>query len=512
MLADFQGLAELGFIAGSGMLLCLLASFTVLPAMLALHERQQLFSPGVWQAFERDPLRGLMRFPWFTGGLIALITLLGIVLLPRPQFDYNLLNLQAKNTESVIWEKRLHDGSGRSSWYGLSVVDSLDELRERKARFDALPVVERIESVASLLPDDQAQRQQLVEQLAPYVENVESDWENPAPVVLDTLHTLLGKIRFKLQRDVEEWSPSKRPSETALTTARTALVAVQDRLTATSPDAAVAALGQFQQHLMTDFATKLDFLQRNVHPAPITLDDIPPQLHQRFIGKSGRYLLQIFARDNIWERDAMQAFVVQLQTIDPNITGPPVVAFHSIRHMQQGYARGGMYAFIVIIGIVLLLVRRLKPTLLALLPVVLGGLWTLACMALLDLDFNMANLIILPLFLGIAIDDGIHMVHRMLEDKRAATSPLAHSTGKAIVLTSLTTMVGFGSLMIARHSGIFSLGLLSTLAVGCSMIAALVALPLLLHLLPDGIISAPTPPVTSEVAIPDKRPSVETRR
>ena len=512
MLADFRGLAELGLIAGSGMLLCLLASFTVLPAMLALHERQRLVSPGVWQAFERDPLRGLMRFPWFTGGLIALITLLGMVLLPRPQFDYNLLNLQAKKTESVIWENRLHDGSGRSSWYGLSVADSLDELRQKKARFDALPVVERIESVASLLPDDQAERQQLVEQLAPYVEDVESDWENPEPVELDTLQTLLRKIRFKLQRDADEWTPSKRPSETDLTAARTALVAVQERLEAISPDAALAALSQFQQHLMADFASKLDFLQRNVNPTLITLDDIPLQLHQRFIGKSGRFLLQIFARDNIWERDAMQAFVMQLQTIDPDITGPPVVAFYSIRHMQQGYARGGVYAFIVIIGIVLILVRRLKPTLLALLPVVLGGLWTMACMALLDLNFNMANLIILPLFLGIAVDDGIHMVHRMMEDKRAATSPLAHSTGKAIVLTSLTTMVGFGSLMVARHSGIFSLGLLSALAVGCSMIAALVALPLVLHLLPDSAISTATPPVSSEAAVPDDVPSVETRR
>lgn len=512
MLADFQGLAELGFIAGSGILLCLLASFTVLPAMLALHERQRLVSAGIWQAFERDPLRGLMRFPWLTSGILLVITLLGIVLLPRPQFDYNLLNLQAKGTESVIWEKRLHDGSGRSSWYGLSVADSLDELRQRKARFDALPVVERIESVASLLPDDQAERQPLVEQLAPYVENVESDWENPEPVVLDTLHTLLKKIRFKLQRDADEWTPSKRPAETDLTAARTALVAVQDRLNATSPDTALAALGQFQQHLMADFASKLDFLQRNVHPTPITLDDIPPQLRQRFIGKSGRYLLQIFARDNIWERDAMQAFVMQLQTIDPDITGPPVVAFHSIRHMQQGYARGGLYAFIVIIGIVLLLVRRLKPTLLTLLPMLLGGIWTLACMALLDLDFNMANLIILPLFLGIAVDNGIHMVHRMLEDKRAATAPLAHSTGKAIVLTSLTTMVGFGSLMVAHHYGIFSLGLLSTLAVGCSLIAALVALPLVLHLFPNSIISPPAPPVSSESAVPNDVPSVETRR
>ena len=110
----------------------------------------------------------------------------------------------------------------------------------------------------------------------------------------------------------------------------------------------------------------------------------------------------------------------------------------------------------------------------------------MACMALVDLQLNMANLIILPLFLGIAVDNGIHMVHRMLETPEAATSPLAHSTGKAIVLTSLTTMVGFGSLLVAKHTGIFSLGMLSTLAVGCSLAATLVAFPLILHIFPPG--------------------------
>jgi hypothetical protein len=104
-------------------------------------------------------------------------------------------------------------------------------------------------------------------------------------------------------------------------------------------------------------------------------------------------------------------------------------------------------------------------------------------MAWLDLQLNMANLIVLPLFLGIAVDNGIHVVHRMLEAPQDATSPLAHSTGKAVVLTSLTTMVGFGSLMVAQHFGVFSLGALAALAVGCSLVATLIVLPLLLSLL-----------------------------
>ena len=491
-LTDFRGLAELGIIAGNGLLLCLLASLTVLPAMLAIYERHRQVPAGIWQAFERDPLGGLMRIPWLTASIIGLATLAGVLLLPIPKFDYNLLNLQAANTESVVWENRLHDGSGRSSWYALSIVDSLDELRRQAVRFAVLPAVERVDSIASLLPADQEIRIPLVKQLAAYVTNVEGDWANPEPVILDELQTLLSKIRFKLQRNPKDWDADKRPSATDLTAARNALLVVQARLGTQDEEKTVALLDSFQRHLMADFADKLAFLQANVDPAPITIDDVPPQLRQRFVGKSGRYLLQIFARDNIWEREAMQMFVRQLQTLDANVTGPPVIAFYSIRQIQEGYARGGFYAMIVIIVIIMVLFWSVKATLLALAPVLFGGLWTIAIMALLDIDLNMANLIILPLFLGIAVDNGIHIVHRMFESPKAALAPLAHSTGKAIVLTSLTTMAGFGSLMVARHNGIFSLGLLSVLAVACSLVASLVALPLILRFLPSRMLAPPS--------------------
>ncbi len=506
-LTDFQGLAELGVIAGSGMLLCLLASFTVLPAMLAIYERHRHVPAGVWQAFEHDPLGGIMRVPWLTASLIGLATLAGMVLLPIPKFDYNLLNLQAEDTESVVWENRLHDGSGRSSWYALSIVDSLAELRRQTVRFEALPAVERVDSIASLLPEDQEVRLPLVKRLADYVVDIEGDWSNPEPVLLDELNTLLSKIRFKLQRDPNDWDADKRPSEADLSAAREALRTVQDRLSTLTPEAATGLLDDFQQHLMADFADKLSFLQDNVDPTPITLDDVPPQLRRRFVGKSGRYLLQVFARDNIWEREAMQAFVKQLQTLDASVTGPPVIAFYSIRQIQEGYARGGLYAMVVILGIIIFLFRQIKAAALALVPVLFGGLWTIAGMALLDLDLNMANLIILPLFLGIAVDDGIHIVHRMFESPKAAETPLAHSTGKAIVLTSLTTMVGFGSLMIARHNGIFSLGLLSVLAVMSSLVASLVVLPLILRFLTTYML-APSSHSTpqSDISVPDVSP------
>jgi hopanoid biosynthesis associated RND transporter like protein HpnN len=488
MLADFPGLAELGFIAGSGVLLGVLASFLLLPALLAVSEPYLPEYPGTWKTIPHDPLRGLRRFPRLTLGLIALLTLAALVLLPMPRFDYNLLNLQARGTESVDWEYRLLEGTDRSSWYATSVASSLDELYRKKAQFAALPTVERVESLAAVLPANQAERLALIKALEPFSRSLPlvrtGDLE---PVDVAELGVVLDKIRFKLQRPPTSWDPTKRPSEAALSEARQALIALQERLQAMPSETAQHLLTPWQHALVADFADKLSVLRHNVSPVgPITLEDVPDYLRERFVGKSGRYLLQIYARHNIWERQPMEAFVTQLQAIDADVTGSPIVAFYSIRQMQQGYLRGGLYALVVIVGITLLDFRRLKPTLLTFLPLGLGALWVAPWMGFLGMQFNMANLVVFPLFMGMAIDCGVHLVHRALETPDTAASPLASSTGKAVFVSGLTTMVGFGSLLVAKHAGIFSLGLLLTLAIGCNLAAAFVVLPLVLHLLPAG--------------------------
>ncbi len=482
MLANFPGLAELGFIAGSGELLCMVASFTVLPALFAVSQRYLRTRATAWQVQERRSWSGLGRFPRLTLAGLGVLTLLGLLVSPLPKFDYNLLHLQAKGTESVVWENRLLEESDRSSWYALSTADSLAALHRKKTQFAALPVVDRVESLASMLPPDQEERLALLAAVAPVVESISATWENVELIDVEELSSTLEKIRFKLQQPPADWDSTKRPSEEALTAARTALIAVQERLKTMPPATASQALDALQRGLMADFTAKWTLLQHNVHPkGPVTLADVPSYLRERFVGKSGRYLLQIFARDNIWEREPMQTFVHQLQTIDADVTGPPVVALYSIQNMQQGYVRGGVYALITIVGVTLMHFRRLKPTWLALLPLGVAALWMLPCMALFGVQMNIANLIVIPLFMGMAIDNGIHLVDRALEPPRAASERTTQSTGKAVVLATLTTIAGFGSLMVARHAGIFSFGLLLALSVTCNLVAVFTVLPLLLR-------------------------------
>jgi uncharacterized protein len=496
MLANFPGLAELGFIAGSGELLCMVASFTVLPALFAVSQRYLRTRATAWQVQERRTWNWHWpgRHPRLMLAGIGGLTLIGVLVSPLPKFDYNLLHLQAKGTESVAWENRLLEESDRSSWYALSTADSLAELRRKKAQFAALPVVDRVESLASMLPPNQEERLALLAEIAPVVDSISATWENVEPIDVEEIGNTLEKIRFKLQQPPTDWDPAKRPSEEALTAARTALIAIQERLKTMPPATASQALDAFQQGLMADFAAKWSLLQHNVYPkGPVTLDDVPSYLRERFVGQSGRYLLQIFARDNIWEREPMRTFVSQLQTVDADVTGPPVVALYSIQNMQQGYVLGGVYALITIVGVTLVHFRRLKPTWLALLPLGVAALWMLPCMALFGVQLNIANLIVIPLFMGMAIDNGIHLVDRALEPPRTASERTTQSTGKAVVLATLTTIAGFGSLMVARHAGIFSFGLLLALSVTCNLVAVFTVLPLLLRIV--RLDTAPTTPV-----------------
>ncbi len=125
---------------------------------------------------------------------------------------------------------------------------------------------------------------------------------------------------------------------------------------------------------------------------------------------------------------------------------------------------------------------NIRATLIVLLPVVVGSMWTVGVMDLAGISFNLANLVILPLIIGIGVVNGVHLVHRYREEKDKNVNILSRSTGQGVVLSSLTTMIGFGSLMVADYQGVYSLGLVLTLGVGCCLVASITVLPAMLKL------------------------------
>jgi predicted RND superfamily exporter protein len=178
-----------------------------------------------------------------------------------------------------------------------------------------------------------------------------------------------------------------------------------------------------------------------------------------------------------------------------------VTIFEFLRQMTEGYRMGALYAAAGVVLVALLMFRAVGPTLLALIPLTVGTAWMLGLMGLLDVPFNAANLLFLPLIAGVGIHNGIHLVARFREIEKGGGVPagLPRHTGRAISLVSLTTIVGFGSLMISSQPGIYGAGLVVALGVGSVLVASLTALPSLLALLARW--TAVRPPVPASVDI-----------
>jgi len=193
-------------------------------------------------------------------------------------------------------------------------------------------------------------------------------------------------------------------------------------------------------------------------------------------------VIHVFPSVDIWDQDERKKYLNDLRSVDPEVTGTAVNMFESTRLMTEGYVKGGLYAMTAIIIYLFFMFRNVCTVFFVLLPVLAGSIWTVGIMDVIGLNLNMANLVILPLILGIGVVNGIHITHRYREEEDKNASVLGKSTGQAVLLSSLTTMMGFGSMMVADHYGVFSLGLVLTLGVLNCLIASVTFLPALLKL------------------------------
>jgi predicted RND superfamily exporter protein len=259
------------------------------------------------------------------------------------------------------------------------------------------------------------------------------------------------------------------------------------------------ALTHLQNQLYRDFVKSFQRLQDNLVPRQIGLADVPKELRAKFVSDTGRFLLQIHPAVDIWDRDGARRFVSDLRATDPDVTGTPIITFEALRLMERAYQQGTIYAIVLVTLATALTLRRLRETVLALLPLGLGLMWAFGLMYFFGLQFNMGNVFGLPLILGAAAEYGLNIVMRFREGRDHGGPLIARSTIMAVLVNGLTTVSGFGSLMIADHRGIFGLGLLLTLGTATSLIAALVVLPVLLKALP----ARPTVSTSPAVARPD---------
>ncbi|MEM6273602.1 MAG: MMPL family transporter [Myxococcota bacterium] len=480
LLGEFRGLAELGVIAGAGVLLCLLSSFLVIPALMTL-------APGTDDHRGRRDARPVANTSSGPAPRVLLIgasalCIVGLLLSPRVSFDSNLLRLQAEGVPAVDLELELLRNDAQSGSFAVSVVDTIEEARTVSAALRALPEVASTRSLAQLVPPDQEERVQAALRLAPAIGSFQVSPQPAQPLELSRVLRRIDKLRYKLRPEAAD---SARLKPKQLRRTRELLASTRQRLTELDPTntgPARARLMDYQTRMVRDLYEQIDWLKAGVDPKPFAQEDLPASVRERFVGADGRQLVRIYPRDNIWEPKTRQTFIDSIRRVDPNATGVPVQMHESSRLMFNGYLEGGVYALCIVLLVLLIDFRSVTHALLAFVPLVVGSIWTLGVMAMFDIDFNLANLVIVPLMIGIGIDIGVHMVHRYVQDGVGGRALVAGSTGRAVIVSGLTTALGFGTLAIAQHRGIQSLGLLLGIGVLATVVAALAVLAPLLEI------------------------------
>jgi hopanoid biosynthesis associated RND transporter like protein HpnN len=494
--ADFRAVAELGWIAGCGVLLCALACFTVLPALLTLYDRRKAPGgaggsqkvlpfrraggpPAVSPPEGRDNwMPGLWRHSrWIVAGGLALAVALGVCA-SRVRYDHNLLHLQPQGLESVQWELTLIEHTAGASWHALSWTATPEEALKLKARYEELPEVSRVVEVASLVPAAQADKLPLLEDISRRLRGLpERGVTIPhARPSRKGLLEIVARVAQRLEPAVG--------SSTLVAQLRESLDQLHGQLRSLpSVRLAEERLQDFEERLAGDLAEDLHRLREVSVPQPITLADLPPELRERYVGKGGQWLLRVFARECLWDFGPLEHFCRRIREVDPEAMGKPFATVEGLVAMKDGLLRAGLYAFAVIAVVLLIDFRKPKTALLALSPLLLAVLFSVGLLALAGVPLNPANMIAFPLILGVGVDNGVHVLHDYLLRRAEGRPSISHAIGRGVLVKALTTSIGFGMLMISTERGLVGLGLILTLGVGCSMLSALVILPAVLHLL-----------------------------
>ena len=486
LLTRFKGLMELGVISANGILLTAGATLTVLPALLVIGERWR--TPGSQPRKTRGrttTLDWLSRYPRTVVATSGLLVGLAVLGLGGIRFDFGLLQLQTSQSEAMVWAERVAAHTKRSVLFDEIVVGSLDEATAKAAALRALPSVAEVDSIVSVLPGSPAERRDRIRELRPLVAALPVPAERPGAVDVPALRTALERIRFKMVEGepatadaAEDRSRHERREARALIERA---LATADRLEAGTVRAVLSA---FQTELFRDLGETIRTLKRQPDSEPVAVGDLPLELRARYVGKTGQYRLFVYPAENIWEFDPLTRFVADVRSVDPDARGTSVTTFEYLRILKEGYTRAALYAVLGVAALTLVVFRAVVPAVLALVPLVVGAVWTLGLMGWMGVPLNAANLLLLPLIVGVGIDNGVYLVHRFGEGSEgAAPRPLAVSAAKAITLASLTNIVGFGSLMLSSHRGIFSLGFVVTVAIVCLWVASVTTLPGLLGLI-----------------------------
>jgi hopanoid biosynthesis associated RND transporter like protein HpnN len=483
---DYSGVADMGIICGTGVLFGFLATLTVYPALIALGLGEPRSSTASSrQRFEIDLPTFPARRPRVVCIAAAIVTIACSATLFRVRFDTNTQAVRDPRVESVQALEDLIADHERSVWTIDVLTKDLAEARALEPRLEALEGVHHVNTVDSFLPDDQEDRFATFERMRsdltqPYELSDDESGEGFDRVTALEIAIEGYGVELDIDADLRGGLGDDAPLVVAAERLRGALLDLHARLGSEVDASDVEAL---EEDVFGELGSLIDDVLEALPKRTVTLDDLPGDLKRRYLAPDGRARVEVFSASDLGEPGALERFSDLIHAVRPDAGGPAAGTVALARAMTASLRQALATAVVVITLLLLVLWRSVKYTLVTLTPLLIGSVTTAAVSVFADIHFNFANIIVLPLILGIGVDSGIHLVHRHRMGLANGENLLATSTARAVLYSALTTIAGFGTLAFSNHLGIASLGQMLVVGVGLMLLANVIVLPAVLKLL-----------------------------
>lgn len=463
---SYTGVAQLGAIAGFGMLVALVLNLTLLPALV------RLAAPAVrpeetdlpWLARMESGLTKRRRTVLIVSGAAAAA---GVLLAPYLHFDFNPLHLKDPHSESVATLDALSKDPDRSPNTLDVVAPSLAAAQAEAKRLEALPEVGDAITIQSFIPDQQQAKLAALGDasllLDPALNPLESQSKPTDAQVQASLKSAADALNGAAATD---------PSAPGASDVRR-LAGVLGRLAAGPAELRARA----DLALIPGLSGLIDELRQAVEAGPVSLDTLPPDMVRNWIAKDGRARIMVTPRGNSNDNAVLARFTRAVQKVAPDATGAPISIQAAGATITHAFLAAGLYSFLAITALLFFVLRRVRDVALTLAPIVLTGLLTIGTCVVIGQPINDANIIAFPLLMGIGVAFQIYFVMAWRQgDGRLLSSSLA----RAVFFSALTTATGFGSLWVSRHPGTAGMGKLLMISLFWTLISALIFQPALM--------------------------------
>lgn len=475
---QYRGLAELGLIAGASMFIAWLSALVLLPALLAL-----MPAPAVQAEHAAGPgtVRPDFRARWATPimGMASLLTFAGLAALPALDFDFNPLNLKDPQAPSVATYRDLLADRNATPYTAQLLATSAEAAAQLSQQLQALPVVDKVVSLASFVPRDQEDKLAIIDGMRINMEAALMAMPAPAPSAAEN-QAALEAYAARLLATPAQAAGRLLEAQRRLGDALSRLAAV----TRSAPE----RLAEFETGLIGDLSRVIDRLSALIEAETVTPESLPQDLVRRYRSESGQYRLEVYPKADLAHNPALVEFVQAIRAVDPAVSGAPVGIYAGGEAVVHATFIATLLALLANAFLFRFWMGRWSETLLALLPLLLALIAMGGSSVLLQQPFNLANIIALPLLIGLNNAYGAYLVIRTREV--GAIAMLKTATPRAVLVGGLTAAASFATLAAASHPGMATMGIFIGLAIVWSLGFALLVLPALLIRLEQGSQSA----------------------